>query len=110
MLEWLKKKGVALEDRNYTKKELIELACLSLGIDTVSGFTSIVINSEIVLDRIFPYFVNSNTILFSNLTGKILLGSWFFQDNWLQSLGSVSNLRIYQRKLTSKEIIQFFCD
>ena len=53
------------------------------GIDTVSGFTTIVINTEVVLDDVFPYFANSNTILFSNNTGKILLGSWYFQDNWL---------------------------
>ena len=67
------------------------------GIDTVSGFTTIVINTEVVLDDMFPYFANSNTILFSNITGKILIGSWYFQDNWLQSLGSISNLGIYKK-------------
>ena len=76
------------------------------GIDTVSGFTTIVINTEVVLDDMFPYFANSNTILFSNITGKILIGSWYFQDNWLQSLGSISNLGIYQKKLSSEQMIE----
>ena len=75
------------------------------GVDTRTGLTSVTINDRVVLDEIFSYFTASTQLLPSNLTGRIILGKWFFQDNWLQSLGPVSNLNIVGRKLTAGEML-----
>ena len=70
------------------------------GIDTMTGLTTVTINNLVVLDDIFAYFVNSTVHLSSSMTGKVVLGSWYFQDNWLQSLGVISNLNIFPKKLS----------
>ena len=59
-----------------------------------------------MLDRVFSYFTGSTSQLPGNLTGHILLGKWFFQDKWLQSLGSNSNLNILPRKLSAEEMLK----
>ena len=79
---------------------------LLLGIDTISGETAITFNDDIVLDDVFQYFVASNLLLPGNLTGKINLGRWFFQDNWLQSLGTIANINIFPRKLRTEEMLR----
>ena len=77
------------------------------GIDTVTGFTTVTINDQIVLDEIFSLFVNSSHQLPSNLTrSRIYVGSWYFQETWLQSLGTVSNLNIYKTKLSAETMIE----
>ena len=79
---------------------------LLLGIDTYSGETTIIFNDRTVLDDVFQYFVGSNSLMPGNLTGKINLGRWFFQDNWLQSLATVANLNIFPRKLRTEEMLK----
>ena len=74
------------------------------GIDTMTGFTTVIINNHVVLDDIFTYFVNSTANLSPTMSGEVILGSWYFQDNWLQSLGVISNLNIIPRKLSSNEM------
>ena len=79
---------------------------LLLGFDTISGETAITFNEDIVLDDVFQYFVASNSLLPGNLTGKINLGRWFFQDNWLQSLATIANIHIFPRKLRTEEMLR----
>ena len=41
-----------------------------------------------------------------NLTGKITLGRWFYQDIWHQSLGTISNLHLFQRRLSPENMLR----
>ena len=75
------------------------------GVDTRTGLTSVTFNDRVVLDEVFSYFTASTQLLPRNLTGRIILGKWHFQDTWLQSLGPVSNLNIVGRKLTAGEML-----
>ena len=68
--------------------------------------TTVVINEMVVMDQVFSYFTDSSSLIPENLSDHIILGRWYFQDKWLQSLGTNSNLNIHTRKLSSQEILK----
>ena len=89
---------------------MFQISLLILGVDTVSGMTTVVINDMVVMDQVFSYFTDSSSMIPETLSDHIILGRWYFQDNWLQSLGTNSNLNIHTRKLDSQEILRITHD
>ena len=78
-------------------------ACI--GINTVTGDLTTSINNEVVHNGVMDHFVGSNVIAPKNLTSNVILGKWFFQGKWLQSLGVSSNINIFGRKLSNIEML-----
>ena len=78
-------------------------ACI--GINTVTGDLATSINNEIVHDGVMDHFVASNNVAPTNLTSKLILGKWYFQGKWLQSLGISSNVNVFGRKLSKIEML-----
>ena len=59
-----------------------------------------------MLNDVFQYFVGSYSLMPRNLTGKITLGRWFYQDIWHQSLGTISNLNLFQSRLRPENMLR----
>ena len=71
-----------------------------IGLNTLTGLVRVAANGRIVQDGVMDLFIASQDKVPQNLTSRLVLGRWFFQDKWLQSLSTNNNINIFGRLLT----------
>ena len=77
------------------------------GTNTRTGETRLSFNEQLFInDDLTTQFKDTTSRMPGDWTGKIVLGKWFYQDRWLQSLGAVTNLNMYRRLLSASEMIR----
>ena len=90
----------------YPKVQLYDWIHVCFGVNTMTGQTRVVFNDEeIVDDNLTNQFRNTSSRLPGSWAGRLVIGKWYYQDRWLQSLGAVSNINIFSRLLTRGEML-----